>query len=1126
MKKKTVSFFLFGLLTLLLVSISVTLYVIDWNKYRDTLASLATDRLGVRVELAGDLSLGFLPRPTVSARLVRLTPGQAGFNDAIATADRIDMHLGLTALMTGSLELQSLAFDGLTASLLETDEGWTIEGWPTGDGEAGAPTLLSLDRFRINSGTINVRPLAGETVSLEGLDLSLAGRLPMGPLDWDGSAVVAGRNVVVSGRVAPTRSEEATSLKATVSVEDNTLEFSGRVKPDGAVRGRFQASGRDINTPLDFLEAAFGATAAPALPALAFDLDLQVDRDSRGVSRLISRRASLGNTRGTLDLTLADNAEKLHVTGTASLGAVPLDTWLADLAGPAAENSADDAPAASPLTGSIDISVEAVELRGRQIQQVATSLRFSDTGMQVSEFSALLPGASRFSYVGQDASGGTVQFQSGGLQEILGWAGVETSSAVPAGRLTTANLRGRLNLTETAWILSELTGAIDTSTLLAEVSGSIQPFALGEIIASVDTLNLDAYWPDPEFQGGGEPVPALPPVAFQLDAEKLHWLGQNFTGVRFAGSVGNDAIAVSDVQARHFDGDISGSFAAQFSEDRALQDLAVSLTYSDWRFPVLESLAPDAGLLLSNFTGNRPASGGLEANGPASALQSRVTLNSDAASFDFAGAIDVSAMRGRLQGSLSLRNVADMTHRMGIWKAADGHLLPISSNLTIDGARERFSYTATGDFAASQFSASGDYSSTGITLVASISAGPDQQTGLDAVVQQAGLPVDTSQPRRARFSLVSGEENWSLSDIDIRNGNMAIAGNLQRGAEAISGGLIVQEFDMSTLAANNDNQGREMNVPPGAVSLDLRNIRWFGQRLTAPAAGLNADGETATFTLGDGATLNENPISVDLSFQERSGLVAAKLDAASVDIARLAQAVGASGAFSGSAAAQLDLTANLKAESSLVSTLSGQGRFEGGAGSLYFMAVPELISTIQNGDSAASFLGGIGSLLRSGTTDFARIEGSFQIDSGVALVDAIVAEGDWGQLELDGQVNIPDDYINMSGELALARPQDAPVLPVVYEGALSAPNVRWTSRALERFAIAGIERRLRTRLFGELEQAQGGEGAPPNPGAVVSELAAGLLARLKARQEEKRRAAEEGKNPNETDSQGTEGQRP
>lgn len=1126
MKKKTVSFFLFGLLTLLLVSISVILYVIDWNKYRDTLASLASERLGVQVELAGDLSLGFLPRPTVSARLVRLTPGQAGFNDAIATADRIDMHLGLAALMAGSLELQSLAFDGLTASLLETDEGWTIEGWPTANGEAGAPTLLSLDRFRINSGTINVRPRSGETVSLEGLDLSLAGRLPMGPLDWDGSAIVAGHNVVVSGRVAPTRTEEATSLKTTVSVEDSSLEFSGRIKPDGAVRGRFQANGGDINTPLDFFEAVFGAAAAPSLPVLAFDLDLQIDRDSRGVSRLISRRASLGDTRGTLDLTLADSAEKPHVTGTASLGAIPLDAWLADLTNNTVAGNSDEVPAESSVTGSIDISVEAVELRGRQIQQVATSLRFSDSGMQVSEFSGLLPGASRLSYIAQDDSGGSVQFQSGGLQEILGWAGVETSSAVPAGRLTTANLRGRLNLTETTWILSELTGAIDTSTLLAEVSGSIQPFALSGVIASVDTLNLDAYWPDPELQGGGEPVPALPPVAFQLDAEKLHWLGQNFTGVRFAGSVRADEVAVSDVRARHFDGEISGSFAAQFSEIRELQDLAVSLSYSDWRFPVLESLAPDAGVLLSNFTGNRPASGGLEANGPASALQSRITLNSDAASFDFAGAIDVSAMRGRLQGSLSLGNVADMATRMGIWKATDDSLMPIAGNVTIDGVRQEFSYTATGDFAGSQFSASGAYSPAGLTLDASISAGPDQQTGLDFVAQQVGFPVDRSQPRRARFSLTSGEVDWSLTDIDIRNGNMAIAGNLQRGTNTIGGGLVVQEFDMSRLAANNNDQGRELMVPPGAVSLDLRNIRWFGQRLTAPAAGLNADGEVTTFNLGTGATLNENPISVDLSYQERSGLMTAKLDAASIDIGRFAQAVGASGAFSGSASTQLDVAANLKSDSSLVSTLSGQGRFEGGAGSLYFMAVPELISTIQNGDSAASFLGGIGSLLRSGTTDFARIEGSFQIDSGVALVDAIVAEGDWGQLELDGQVNIPGDYINMSGELALARPQDAPVLPVVYEGALSAPNVRWTSRALERFAIAGIERRLRTRLFGELEQAQSGDSAPPNPGAVVSELAAGLLARLKARQEEKRRAAEAAKNPNEADSQGTEGQRP
>lgn len=185
MKTKTITFSLFGLLTAVLAGLSIALYVIDWNQYRGTLADLASERLGVQVELAGDLSLTFLPRPAVSARLVRISPGQAGFNEAIATADKIDMSLGLGALLTGSLELQSLALDGLAANIVETQSGWALEGWPAAqESDESDATLLSLDRFRVNSGSISILPLGSAPIAVEGLDLTLAGQLPRGP--WTG----------------------------------------------------------------------------------------------------------------------------------------------------------------------------------------------------------------------------------------------------------------------------------------------------------------------------------------------------------------------------------------------------------------------------------------------------------------------------------------------------------------------------------------------------------------------------------------------------------------------------------------------------------------------------------------------------------------------------------------------------------------------------------------------------------------------------------------------------------------------------------------------------------------------------------------------------------------------------
>ncbi len=1108
-KKKTLSFFLLGLLTLLLGSVSVALYVIDWNQYRDTLASLASDRLGIQVELAGDLSLGLLPRPTVSARLVRLTPGQTEFNDAIATAEQIDMHLGLGALLGGSLELQSLAFDGLSASLVETAEGWSIRGWPVSDDPSSAETLLSLDRFRINSGTITVQPLSEQPLLLEGLDVSLEGRLPSGPLDWSGSAIVAGKGVSVSGRIAPMRTETATSVKATVSVAGSMLDFSGKMADTGALQGRFQANGTDLNALLAFAAAAMSDFQPPAVPALAYALDLQIDRDSNGVSRLISRQASLGGTRGTLDLTLAEVSEKLHMTGTASMGAVPLDEWLQAIRPAAAETpTSAQMPSRQMLTGSLDVSVEAVELRLDQVQQVEMGIGLSDDGVFLNQFSALLPGASRLSYVRDTETGGTLQFQSGGLQDILSWAGIEVSEAVPAGRLTTADLKGRITTTDNGWSLTDTKGKVDTSSITADISGTLSPFGVSAVAVSADTLNLDAYWPDAQVPKGDSAPQNLPGFTFDFYIGTLHWLDQNFTQIALAGTFQPSGLSLTQFDASHMDGRISGAADVQIDESSAVTDASLSLSYSNWRFPVLDTLAPDAASILSLYTGNVPAAGEIEANGPIGALQSRATLSTGIASLDFAGSLDLSeTYTGRLQGSVSHAAFDSVLTRARVWPAQNAQPSPLTSNVSLEGSADQFTYTATGEFAGSPFSLLGDSNEALLTANVSMSASPGQRSGFDTIAATYGVPVTIETPRRARFSLAYAENSWSVTDIDIRNGNSVLAGTLQSENNRLSGRISVQDFDLSSIEIPEGGTREAQSIPRGDVDVALTNIRFFGQTLAAPGARISLGPDQMTFVAGEGATLNGSPLSADIGLMDNSGLLTAKLDAAGIDIAAFASTLGVSRTFSGSVSAQLDVTANTGAEQGFLSTMTGQGRFEGGAGSLYFMAVPELVKAMQSGDSASAFLNTIGSVLRSGTTDFATIRGSFQIDNGVALVDELAANGRWGSLSLDGQVNIPNDYINMSGELALTQPQDAPTIPVTYEGALSAPSARWTSRALERFAIAGIERRLRARLFGELEQAQAGTGdaAPSNPGGVVSQLAIGLLSKLKTRQEERKK---------------------
>lgn len=1136
MKKKTLSFFLFGTLTLMLGGISVALYLIDWNKYRDTLAELASERMGVQVELAGDLSLGLLPRPTVSARAVRLSPRQAGFNDTIATADRINMHLGLSALLSGSMSLQSLAFEGLAASLAQTPEGWVIEGWPSpavGGAQNDADTLLSLDRFHIRSGSIVMKPLDGRPVSFEGLDVSLEGRLPTGPLDWNGSAVIVGRQVAVAGKVVPTRTEGATSVRASVSVAENTLDFSGRVSGDGAVAGRFQAEGQDLADLANFLGEALGGTEVDGLPSLPFTLDVQVDRDSRHVSRLISRQMKLGETRGTIDLTLAEQGDRFHVTGSSSLGVIALEQWMPDNASlelePAQQEndqqqngqqgsfqpeSFQDEAGVFPLSGSVDFSVEGVEYRNNQIQQVEAVVSFNEGKPVLQQLGALLPGASRFAFSRDGVAGGFVQFQSGGLQDVFDWLDIPVSDAVPAGRLRTADLNGRVLLMDNAWILREVQGTIDTSTISAEISGTIAPFTPRAVEAAIDTLNLDAYWPEarlPRNDNPNDQEGALPAMEFDLKIDALRWLEQGFSSVNLSGSLSDGQIAVTTLSLAHQGGRLDGSFDYKPLAD-GTSDIATTVGFRGWRFPIMAYFAQDAFQRISQFTLSGPATGSVAANGPSTALQVSGVLTSAAGSLELAGAAQLGeAWQGRLQGTLAHQDVGRAAAGMEIWTAGREHGIEAVLNVTFDGSAEQFSFNATGELAGGQLTSSGRSDAEGIQADISMSVPGGSTAVIDSVLAGYGYSTDPASPRRIRLSLTGGAQEWVISDLDFRDGEATLSGTVSASNGVIAGSLALQRLDLDRFQLSALDGGASKDEIQGEIFLSLDNVTWLGQSISAPAGQVLFENGRSSFTAGTAATINTSPLTVDVAFGQSDHQLTASVKASAFDIGSFSRSVGATGGFTGTVSAELDLTAHGTEGTSILETLSGQGRFEGGAGSLYFMSVPELVRSISSSNNASTFLGSIGTLLRTGTTDFASFRGSFLLDNGVALFDEVTASGGWGQLSLDGQVNIPGDYINMSGNLTLTQPVDAPALPVVYEGTLSAPNVRWTTRALERFAIAGIERRLRTRLFGELEQAQAqnGDQAAPNPGAVVSQLAVGLLAQLRARQAEKKRLEQE-----------------
>lgn len=1118
----------------------MTLYLVDWNQYRDTLADLASERLGMRVELAGDLNLGFLPRPTVTAQAVRLSPQQDGFNDTIATADKIDMHLGLMALMQGSMQLQSLVFEGLSAGLVETPEGWTIEGWPAPDDATGTEegsTLLSLDRFSIKSGSISVRPLASKPIVFDGIDVALTGQLPGGPLDLDGAAFVDGTAIALSGKIVPTRTAGSTSVRASLSVADSQLDFSGRISENGKTSGRFQASGDDLRALASFFQRAIGSNNdVRQVPDLPFGVDVQLDRSSRGISRVISRQLTIGDTRGAVDLTVAEQNNVYHVTGSGTLGIIALDNWIDRSTAPS--NSEPDLVAsqqALPLAGNIDVAIEGIEFRDGLAQQIEASLSLTNGKVALQQARATLPGASRLAFVAETANSGAVKFQSGGLQEIMEWLGLPLSDAIPAGRLSTADIEGQVAISNGTWILSDVTGTIDTSTITAELSGDTEFLVPNAIRLNVDELNLDAYWPDGNADALADSG-LTSAIQFELGVGQLRWLQQTFDRVSVTGRTGEGLISISNLFAGHQGGSLTGSFSWQETPNQPA-DIETSLSFADWNPMALNNLSPEVATFLTRFSNGKTLTGIATATGPVIELQSRLNVVSGENALDFAGTVNATASRSaRLQGSLRHSNIGtvlELDKFLGSMETMGDSNADM--RVTLDGSLEEFSFSGNGLVAGGQANLSGIYRQSGIDADVSLTIQTGSTSGFDTLAGAYGVNLNSSQLRRLRLKWSGTTDDWRISDLDLRNGDAVLSGDISRIGGELNGDISASNIDLGAFfpTAKSGVAGSVESPIKGMVRLNVSNVIWLGQSISAPSATVTF-GETASqFDIGQAAQLNGGLLEARFRRDSGTGEISVTLKSASLNAGKLAQNLVGTSGFSGMVSTDLNLRASKVEGKDYLSTLSGEGSFDGGVGSLHFIAASSIISKITDSTSSVDFLQSLGSLLRTGETNFTNLTGSFRMDNGVALIDEIVASGTWGSLGLDGQVNIPGDFINMEGQLSLARPLDAPAIPVVYEGRLSSPNARWTSRALEQFALAGLERRLRSRIFGELNRAGADQpdAVQQNPGAAVFGAASSLLAKLRERQLEKKRLeaerrARELKPEGDPASQGTEGQMP
>jgi len=1120
-KLKKSAYWVVGLIAAGLVSISLVLSFLDWNQYRRTLSDLASQQMDMRVELAGNVSVALFPRPSVSAETVHIAPMRAENSDVVATADKISLRLGVASFLKGKVAIQSLVLEGLSVAVDEAADGvWRVRGWPKSS-ESSATDLMRLD---IENGRLSLSPLEGPKRLVEALNLNLSGSLPSGPLEWSGDFSLEGQRVETQGRLKPVTVRDEVSVKASIGIGGSDITVSGRIASSGDMTARLLMRGAQMGATYQALSiASFSAVNTTHLPNIPYGLDLQVDVRG-GIARLVSRELTLGETRGRLDLTIARKAKTSHMAGSLSLGVIDVQTWRAAMPEAGAPQSEPLVVGPLPrknrmrLSGAVDVTIEGVRMNGGLGQRIDAVLAFQPEGPAVTSLQALLPGATNLSLIGNLAAKegtGSVRLEVGNVADLARWAGVQLSDAIPAGRLSTAHAKARLEYRGNVWAFTAIDGALDTSKVSGELSGESGSLVPSHVKLALDTLDLDIF--ASERTESGAPVIRVPDsmdIGLDISTASLHGFGANLGEARFVGTLQPGRLDVDYLSLKEGEATLRIEGALTNADKDVSLELTAdfrkwSMLISRYYVPVLQEylLAAD----MSVLDGTASAAGAF----------SKMRLGFDAAAngqdVSLSGEIGFPENKltfVNLQGGLKHRNLAGVARLADI---GDFKYLPaqLTYALSKSGPGEALEAKVGGDIAGGKMQADVSY----LEQIEKLDLSFDHDN-VGLLEKGAGIKLNgfnAADGVRAEISFSRSSDGWDINIPSIKNGDRALAGNLAfSSVGTFSGGLSLTEIALTPASGSASDAGRwlggklqELGKYAGSVNLAFNNILVAGQRIDAPRSILTVGDGSLRFSSGDSTAINGKSATFDVDALLEGKLpFSVKSTVESLDLAALLASEGIGDLLNSSLSGAFELNGEFGHPHGLMAGLSGSGEFGGTAGQLNFLSVGGLVTQMQSAETGRAFLSDIGSLLRRGETQFGALKTRFSLDGGVMLVETAEANGEWGSLALDGQVNLSDRYLSLKGTLALATPPDTPVIPVQYEGPFDGPKANWQSRLFERFVIAGIERRLRASLFRDMEARQD-QGGQTNPGVAVFSRAFGLLTQLKTAQEEKKRREEE-----------------
>ena len=586
--------FLGALLFLSLLSVWLVPPMLDWSRYRNSIAALASARLGREVRIAGPVSLRLLPEPVLTAAGVSL--GEGGDGIAIRAA-QLRLRVALWALAGGRIDAEELVLHGA-----EMRVPWPLRPVQIA---AAAPGWFAGAAVRIEDGMLSIGDLA-----FAGIAATVGTDAWTGSLSASGTLLLSARPWQFTARLTRAGGDGSAGLDVSLDgrgkVRGVGVKLTGQISGDGTFGGQVMGRGPDLSQLLPAPAVSFAAAGrVSASGGLAAAEGLEGEVGGSPVTGAVALRVAPG----------------LRLDVAVAAGRIDLDAWLPPLL----------RARGAPFPISIDLSAEAAQLAGGTVRRLRGAFDISGRSIAVREVRAVLPGEASLGATGQvvrrDGEPGSrfegdVALSAPALRTTLGWlaaAGMAPEAALPEGVLRNAELTARAVLEPGRLALAGLQGRTGGALL----SGSLD-LHTGERPALAAVLRVDRLDLDPWLPAAWPPLAALPSRLDRVDADLQPTAAQVVIGGAAFGPMGLDgAIEGGQVLLRRLE--LGGAGVRAVLSGRLGEGGRIADGRLDVQAPSAAALAE---LLPARFTGLRelsrfwrgPAAVSVQAAGVPSAL--------------------------------------------------------------------------------------------------------------------------------------------------------------------------------------------------------------------------------------------------------------------------------------------------------------------------------------------------------------------------------------------------------------------------------------------------------------------------------------------------------------------------